>query len=273
MAMSWPATIFVGLILGLGATAWTGANETRSESSQTVETESDSSQTVETESGSSQTETRTSDTDESGSTTETTQTQTIEINSDGEKVVVLTFDDGPNPTFTPQILDILAEHDTHAVFCVIGEQVPEQPDLVRRADEDGHLLCNHTFTHDMQLADRTDAQITQELSSTLDAIEAAGVDADVPFVREPGGFVSPNVAAVAAELNMAPLNWTIDPRDWSRPGTDAIVTAVLDQLEPGGIILLNDGGGDRSQTVAALEPILEGIADAGYRVVLPDGTS
>ncbi|MGH8829007.1 MAG: polysaccharide deacetylase family protein [Jiangellaceae bacterium] len=268
MAMSWPTTIFVGLILGLGATAWTGANEASSESSQTVETQTEGTQTE------TQTETQTSsETDESGSTTETTQTQTIEINSDGEKVVVLTFDDGPNPTYTPQILDILAEHDTHAVFCVIGQQVPEQPELVRRVDDDGHLLCNHTFTHDEQLADRTDEQITQELSSTLDAIEAAGVDADVPFVRQPGRFVSPNVAAVAAELHMAPLNWTIDPRDWSRPGTDAIVTAVLDQLEPGGIILLNDGGGDRSQTVAALEPILDGIADAGYRVVLPDASS
>ncbi|GAB7038872.1 chitooligosaccharide deacetylase NodB [Catenuloplanes niger JCM 9533] len=181
--------------------------------------------------------------------------------------VSLTFDDGPHATYTPQILDVLAAERVTATFCLVGTQAQRYPALVRRIVADGHRLCNHSMRHD-NMSTWTPAQIEADLLAANAAIRAAAPDARIPYFRAPYGAWGQS-AAVAAGLGMARLGWTVDPRDWSRPGTDAIVTAVLAQLRPGGIVLMHDGGGDRSQTVAALAVLIPRLRTDGWTFAVP----
>lgn len=183
------------------------------------------------------------------------------------KTVALTFDDGPSATYTPQVLDVLANHRVKATFCLVGTQARRFPALVRRIVADGHALCNHSMNHD-NLSTWTDAQIRADLAATNDVIQAAAPGAPVPYFRAPYGSWGRS-AAVAAELGMARLGWTVDPRDWSRPGVDAIVQAVHAQLRPGGVVLMHDAGGDRSQTVQALHLLIPQLAEMGWTFTFP----
>lgn len=183
--------------------------------------------------------------------------------------VVLTFDDGPHPMQTPEVLRILREREVKAVFCLVGEQAEKHPELVRQIVDDGHALCNHTFSHDPNLAGSAVGKITQEIVSTADAIEDAAPGAAVPYFRQPATLVTSDVGAVADSLGYQPLDWTVDTRDWTKPGEDAIVRAATQNLQPGAVILLHDGGGDRSGTVAALPRILDTIEANGLIVGLP----
>jgi peptidoglycan-N-acetylglucosamine deacetylase len=185
------------------------------------------------------------------------------------KTVALTFDDGPSPTHTPRVLDILDAHDVKATFCVVGANATAHPGLVRDIVARGHALCDHTATHDLHLPDRDDARIDAEIGGALAAIHAAAPDVEVLFYRAPGGNFAKNVVTAAAGYELEPLGWSIDPRDWTEPGAAAIRTAVVDGVVPGSIVLLHDGGGDRSGTVAALEGIVTALRDAGYEFVIP----
>ncbi|WP_166350420.1 polysaccharide deacetylase family protein [Phytoactinopolyspora limicola] len=186
-----------------------------------------------------------------------------------DAVVTLTFDDGPHPVYTPQILDLLAENDATAVFCVVGEQVRRHPDLVRRIADDGHALCNHTDTHDHRLATRSADRIEREIADTAQAIADAAPGLGAAFFRQPGTAVTSEVAPIARRHGLTVLNWTVDPRDWSRPGAEAIARAVVEGVAPGAVILLHDGGGDRSQTVQALAYVLPVLHEAGYATGTP----
>lgn len=181
--------------------------------------------------------------------------------------VALTFDDGPSAQYTPQVLDLLAEHQVTATFCLVGTQAQRYPDLVRRIITEGHALCNHSMRHD-NLATKTAEEIRADVAGCLDTIRAAAPDASVPYFRAPYGSWGQS-ASIAAEFGMARLPWTVDPRDWSRPGTDVIVEQVLTQLRPAGIVLMHDGGGERSQTVQALAILLPALRDQGWTFTLP----
>ncbi|WP_158542773.1 polysaccharide deacetylase family protein [Phytoactinopolyspora halophila] len=183
--------------------------------------------------------------------------------------VTLTFDDGPHPTYTPEILDVLEARDVRAVFCVLGELAHKHPELIRRIAADGHVLCNHSYSHDAHLPDRPRSRIEEEIGDTMDAIIEATPDASIRFFRQPEMHVKPELAAVAADYDLAPLDWTLDARDWNRPGVATITKRVRQNIEPGSIILLHDGGGDRSQTVTALPQILDDVEAAGYDIVIP----
>jgi peptidoglycan-N-acetylglucosamine deacetylase len=185
------------------------------------------------------------------------------------KTVALTFDDGPSSTHTPRILDILDKHRVKATFCVVGANATAHPDLLREIVARGHALCDHTATHDLHLPDRDDARIDAEIGGALAAIRAAAPGVDVPFYRAPGGNFAKNVVSVAAGYELEPLGWSIDPRDWTEPGAAVIRAAVIDGVVPGSIVLLHDGGGDQSGTVAALEGIITALRDAGYEFVIP----
>lgn len=181
----------------------------------------------------------------------------------GASYAALTFDDGPDPRWTPQVLDLLRTHDVRATFCVIGRDVEAHSDLVRAIVDDGHTLCNHSWDHDMTLGQRPRDEIRRDLRRTTAAIHAAVPDAPVPYYRQPGGNWTARAVEVAAELGMTSVHWDVDPRDWSIPGVDAIVTEVTTQTRPGSIVLLHDGDGDRRdgnsdrhQTVEALARIL-----------------
>jgi peptidoglycan/xylan/chitin deacetylase (PgdA/CDA1 family) len=182
--------------------------------------------------------------------------------------VALTFDDGPNPAWTPRVLGLLAQAHAHATFCLIGRQVEQYPDLVRAIVAGGHTLCNHTWDHDEKLPTRTPDQVRSEMTRTQDAIKA--VTGKQPrLFRAPAGAWSPEVIAIARSLHMTPLKWTVDPRDWAQPGTHAILVRTLARLRPGGVLLLHDGGGDRSQTFAALAQLLKLLPRLHYTYAVP----
>ncbi|WP_166353262.1 polysaccharide deacetylase family protein [Phytoactinopolyspora limicola] len=187
------------------------------------------------------------------------------IRGDG---VTLTFDDGPHPTHTPQVLDLLAERRTRAIFCLVGGQVRQHPELVQRIVADGHVLCNHTESHDPNLAARPPDEISQEIATTSEAISEAAPGAEARYFRQPARHVTPEVAPIAEEHGLAILDWTVDSQDWKKPGAAAITDVIAEALHPGAVILLHDGGGDRSQTVDALPDILDAIQNAGYRVAI-----
>ncbi|GAA5177278.1 hypothetical protein GCM10023322_01630 [Rugosimonospora acidiphila] len=173
----------------------------------------------------------------------------------GSSAVALTFDDGPGPD-TGRVLDTLKQYGVHATFCVIGSQVSAQASMIKRIVREGHTLCNHTWSHDEKLSTRTPAQIVAELQRTDDAIHAIVPGARIQYFRNPGGEFSPQTVSIAAGMGMRSLYWSVDPADWSRPGTQAIISNVIDHTRPGSIVLMHDGGGDRSQTLAALRTLL-----------------
>lgn len=181
-----------------------------------------------------------------------------------------TFDDGPWPGSTAKVLTLLEQHHVHAVFCVIGNQARAYPSLVRREVAAGHELCNHSRDHDLTMNKKGAKYVDAEVGDGLAAIRrAAPRGTPVRFYRQPGGLWSPAVVKAMRARGHDPLRWSNDPRDWSRPGSAVIVRRVVSQLRPGAVILMHDGGGDRSQSVEALEFLLDAVIAAGWKPVLP----
>ncbi|QBD83223.1 polysaccharide deacetylase family protein [Ktedonosporobacter rubrisoli] len=179
--------------------------------------------------------------------------------------VALSFDDGPNPPYTQQILSILQHYGIKATFFSIGRQAQAYPDLLRREHQAGHFIGNHTWSHP-DLPHLSASDIRNQLTTTEDAIEhATGIRPT--YFRPPYGDINPTVLTTANSLALTVVLWSVDPRDWSRPGTQAIISRVLSQVGNGSIILMHDGGGDRSQTVAALPTIIESLQKRGFRFV------
>lgn len=181
--------------------------------------------------------------------------------------IALTFDDGPHPAHTADVLRVLRQYDAPATFFVIGENAARHPDLVRDIAADGHLIANHSWSHP-QLDQIAEARVRRELGDTCDLL--ATVLGDPPrWARAPYGAWHKPSLRICAEMGMEPLGWSIDTEDWTRPGTAAIAATVLDGAHPGGVVLAHDGGGNRSQTVAALQYYLPRLLDQGYRMVRP----
>lgn len=197
-------------------------------------------------------------------------TPTVLTSASGEDGpwVALTFDDGPNSQYTPEVLALLQRYGAVATFCMVGNQIPGDEALIREVVAAGMALCSHTRTHDLDLPNQPLDQIVSEIVGAQDDLVAvAGVP--VRYFRAPGGHWSPAILEVAATHDMQPIGWSVDPRDWSRPGVEAILDAVDRQLQPGGVILLHDAGGNREQTLAALEVLLPRLVEQGYRFGFP----
>lgn len=187
----------------------------------------------------------------------------------GSTNVALTFDDGPDPVYTPQILAVLRRSQVKATFCLVGTNVEEYPELVRAIVADGHTLCNHSWSHDMTLGSNSPAMIRADLTATSEAIRAAAPDARIKYFRQPGGNWTSAVVAVARELGMTSLDWAVDPRDWAVPGADSVYTTVTSETTAGDVVLLHDAGGDRQGTVTALRSILANFAQRFRLEALP----
>lgn len=190
----------------------------------------------------------------------------------GPHKVALTFDDGPDPKWTPKILEILKEKKAPAAFFVLGTQGQHYPDLLERIVREGHEVGNHTYSH-QNLGETGDEQIALELNATTRLIEAV-TGHSTAFFRPPynkdGTPAEPGemrALRVARDLGYLTVTQSIDPDDWERPGAEAILQRVKSQRETGSIILLHDGGGDRSQTVAALPGIIDWLRSRGDEIV------
>ena len=187
--------------------------------------------------------------------------------------VALTFDDGPDPVWTPRILDVLKARGMKATFFVVGRNAEEHPELLRRIVAEGHELGNHSYTHG-NLSEMPEWRQRLELGSTERLIEAETGRSTTLFRPPYNADATPSNAAELVPLAFAEreLGYTvvlerIDPQDWARPGADVIVQRVKEQRREGSIILLHDAGGDRAQTLAALPRILDWLAERGDSVV------
>jgi peptidoglycan-N-acetylglucosamine deacetylase len=183
----------------------------------------------------------------------------------------LTIDDGPSATWTPLVLKLLARYHITATFCLIGRNADAHPGLVEAIGDAGHEVANHTWTHALPFTTLTTAQVHDEIHRTSDLL--AGLHIAPTYFRAPGGEWTPDILAEVKAAGLRPLDWSVDPRDWSRPGVPHIVDTILRQTRPGAIILDHDGGGNRQQTVDALTIALPRLIDAGYKFVTPDGTT
>ena len=189
----------------------------------------------------------------------------------GTAGVALTFDDGPDPIWTPRILAALRAASVRATFCLIGAHAQDYPDLVRAIAADGHTLCNHSWNHNTALGSAGAAAIRADLSRTNAAIQAAVPDATIAYFRQPGGFWTSTVVAVAQDLGLAPLHWSVDPLDWSRPPVATLVASVTNGCRDGAVVLLHDGGGSRANTVDAVTRLLPALARSYPLVAMPIG--
>ncbi|GIE50815.1 chitooligosaccharide deacetylase [Amorphoplanes nipponensis] len=182
--------------------------------------------------------------------------------------VALTIDDGPHPVWTPKILRLLDRYHVPALFCMIGNQVLGHEAVARSVVRDGHQIANHTWSHPTRMGRRPHTLMRRELARAQEKIYDTTGYAPTLF-RSPGGDWSPALLGAAAKARMVPLDWSDDPRDWTRPGVTAITHRLL-AARPGQILLCHDGGGDRSQTYAALRTVIPALRARGYRFVALD---
>lgn len=180
-----------------------------------------------------------------------------------KKRIAITFDDGPDPRFTPVILHILKAHHAKATFFIIGSSARRFPGMVSQISGDGHEIGNHTDTHPP--AD----QITDREVSKCDFTLWALTGLRPTLFRPPRGTLDDRLLEIAARTNhiIAMWSWDTDTRDWSRPGYRTIVNHAVQNAHPGDIVLFHDGGGHRKQTVRALPIVLERLSKEGYRFV------
>lgn len=181
---------------------------------------------------------------------------------DGTKRIALTFDDGPHPRYTEKLLDGLKERGVHATFFVTGANAEKYPEIVKRMQEEGHLIGNHTYHH-VQLTAANGEQFRKEIISTNEAIrEITGEDTE--YIRPPYGAWNKRYEE---ELNMFPVLWTIDPRDWCSDDASCIVRNTIGRVKENDIILMHDQY--QSSIAAALE-IVDELQEEGYEFVTVD---
>lgn len=188
----------------------------------------------------------------------------------GSKKLALTYDDGPNDPHTFRLLEVLARHNVHATFFLIGRYVQQRPDIVRELVRARHVVGNHTFTHPL-LTFKGAAEVRRELTDCRKAIQDA-IGQHSNLFRPPFGGRRPAVLRVARELGLEPIMWNITGYDWNAPPAAEIERKVSRRIRGGNVILLHDGGhkqmgADRSQTVLATDNLITRYKPEGYSFV------
>jgi peptidoglycan/xylan/chitin deacetylase (PgdA/CDA1 family) len=171
------------------------------------------------------------------------------------KVVALTFDDGPSE-YTPEFLRVLREKGVHGTFFEIGQEMPGREATMRQILAEGSEIGDHTMNH-------VELPGYSQIAGAAARIRAYTHFQPCLF-RPPGGAVDAGVISTAGELGLRTITWDVDPRDWSTPGTGAIYSNIVDNAGPGSIILMHDGGGPRSETLAALPQVIDTLRARGY---------
>jgi peptidoglycan/xylan/chitin deacetylase (PgdA/CDA1 family) len=192
----------------------------------------------------------------------------------GGRGVALTFDDGPDPANTPALLRLLAKQKVKATFCLVGENVKNHPEMVRKIVAGGHTLCNHTWDHDLKLGKKNAAQIRADMRRTNAAIRVAVPGAKIKYFRAPGGNFTPEIVAAAKELGMTSIYWKVDPRDWDHPReesagshTSRVISAVKNRTRAGAIVLSHDYA--QPDTIKAYAVLLPWLKSRFKLVALP----
>lgn len=193
----------------------------------------------------------------------------IKKGSEEKKVIALTFDDGPDGKYTPQILDILKQNDVKATFFVVGEMVETHPEVLKREFEEGHEIGNHTFTH-MNICNDSVEKLNKEFMKTQDLVKKV-TGKEPNLFRPPYRAINENLFNLMKSKGVKVVLWSdFDARDWSNPGVEKIVTTIENNIKNGSIILLHDYNNvrcDKSQTVKALERIVPDLKNQGYEFV------
>ncbi|MGW2050123.1 polysaccharide deacetylase family protein [Streptomyces sp. NPDC001858] len=187
----------------------------------------------------------------------------------GARGVNITIDDGPDPGWTPQVLEVLRENGVKATFCMVGTQAQAHPDLVKAVVADGHRLCDHTVSHDTTMDTKPESYQSQQILDAERMITEASGGVRPMYYRAPGGAFTPYSRKLAASRGMRPLGWNVDTKDFERPGAAGIVATVQHEVTNGPTILFHDAGGDRAQTVTALREILPWLKEQGYAFGFP----
>lgn len=178
-----------------------------------------------------------------------------------DKVIALTFDDGPWPRYTKEVLQVLASRNVKATFFMIGREVQQRPELVREVHNAGHVIGNHSWDHARKPRNPAD-----EIVRTDAAIKKA-IGVESTLFRPPYGQMKNGMATHAMRKGQCVVIWSADSSDWKRATAGSIAERILQQARPGGIALFHDGGGARGSTVAALPRIIDTLRDRGYRFV------
>ena len=183
-----------------------------------------------------------------------------------EKVVAFTFDDGPHPVYTPQVLDIFRRAGGHATFFMIGEEMEAHPDIAAEVHREGHEIANHTYTHP-NLTELTLEEAGEELRRAEQLVQKVTGGSARSF-RPPYFGVNDDILALAAERGYRTIGAANGAaRDWDNPGTEHIVEHSRSAVKPGSVLIFHDGYGDRSQTVEAVRVLVEELTADGYRLV------
>lgn len=193
----------------------------------------------------------------------------IKCGNKDEKFIALTFDDGPDEVFTPQILDILKKYNVKATFFVIGQKVEYNKNIVKRQFDEGHEIGNHTFSH-INVSKNGFKKIEKEIIDTQNAIKnVTGVYTKV--FRPPYRAISKDMCEIIKQNDMKIVLWSyVDAKDWSSPGVNNIITSIEDGIQNGCIILLHDYNKIRtpkSQTIEALEIMIPALLQKGYKFI------
>jgi peptidoglycan/xylan/chitin deacetylase (PgdA/CDA1 family) len=188
----------------------------------------------------------------------------------GTKQLALTYDDGPNDPHTLRLLEVLAKHNVHATFFLIGRYVRQRPEIAREVVKAGHIIGNHTFTHPL-LTLKSAAEVRQELTTCRVALQDA-IGEPTSLFRPPFGGRRPAVLRIARELGLKTVMWNAMGYDWTATPSTVIEQKVTKQIRGGDVILLHDGGhqqmgADRSQTVLATDHLIAKYKSEGYDFV------
>jgi peptidoglycan-N-acetylglucosamine deacetylase len=193
----------------------------------------------------------------------------IQIHSH-QKVIALTFDDGPHPFNTPQLLNLLKQEQVKATFFVLGKRANRYPTILKRISKEGHEIGNHGYSHS-QFQKLNERQISWEIRKTEQIINQATGKKPYCF-RSPYGQMNGMIKKEAHRFGYQFIEWSIDPRDWEKGRTaKRIINNVEAYVHTGDIILLHDGGGDRRETIKAVRVLIHDLKKKGYRFTTVTG--
>lgn len=186
-----------------------------------------------------------------------------------QRRIALTFDDGPDPRFTEDVLDVLNQYNVPATFFLMGSRAIAYPEIVERINNEGHVIGNHTYFHPNLVKEGDLATLEREVTRTEDVLRDI-IGYETSLFRAPYGFLYNELVEKLAEMQYSVIGWSVDSLDWQEDPPEVIASKVLDNVQPGAIILMHDGAdwdGSRTNTVESLKQIIPTLQEEGYEFV------